>query len=172
MINKDTFRIVVVIIFTIILTLKISDFYDLLSGSIVLILLVFDVFEQNHNNNLKSELIYYLSWVIIGLLISYNRKSYIVPYIPIFTITIIKTLTIILSLLRHKEILVTRTMLSKLSLITIAIYFMELLVNSTHGFGSIAVLCTKAAAIEFMIILFIEKNRLAYKSSLLNYFRK
>lgn len=170
--NKEVIRIILVLLFSLIFTLEITERYDLLSGLIILILLIFDLFERNHTFSPKSELIYYISWIVIGLLTFIIRKSHIGPFFPIFNIFIIKLLTFIIFLTKYKSFPVTRTILSKIALITIALYILELILNSTHKFSSIPVFCTIISSIELLIILLIEKKRTNYKPSILTYILK
>ncbi|MCT4629669.1 hypothetical protein [Winogradskyella sp.] len=165
-------RIVLVLLFSVIFLLKISDYYDLLSGFIVFILLAFDLFERNHTNVKEHELIYYFSWILIGLITTTVRRCNIVPYTPIFLVSIMKLILIIGYLFRYKSFKVTRTLLSKITLIVIALYIIELIVNSTHGFSSITLLWTKVSTVELILLLIINKNRIDFKISILEFLWK
>lgn len=168
-VTKDAIRIFLVIIFSTFFLFRITNFYDLFSGSIIFVLLVFDLIESNHKDNTKSVLIYYMSWVIIALVTIYGRKSYIGPFTPIFIISIYKVVPLLAFAIKFRRIQVTRTVITKLSLISIALYLIELIINSTHGLASIADFLAIVALIELGIIFLIEKERLPYKSSIVAY---
>lgn len=170
--KKNTIRIILVSLFSIILLLKITEFYDLLSGFMILILLIFDLFERNHANGKRTELVYYLSWILIGGITFYVRGSYIGPYAPIFLISIMKLIIIVGYVIKYKSFKVSRTILSKVALITIALYFIELVINSTHGFSSTTLMWTKISSIELIILLIMNIKRIDYKTSIFEFLWK
>ena len=167
--TKETiFRIIITLTIVLITQLKAIEYYGELSSFLIIILLIFDLFERNHFNDSKPELIYYLSWGTIGLSTFLIRKSYIGPYSPIFLILIIKLVTLLLYYLKYKSLCVTRTILSKLCLAALALYFIELLANSTHGLGSTTLFWTKLSSAELFLILLTKKDRIKYKWSILD----
>lgn len=168
MTKEIIFRIIITLTIVLITQLKVIENYGELSSCLIIILLIFDLFERNHFNNSKPELIYYLSWLTIGLSTFLIRGSYIVPYSPIFLILIIKLITLFLYYLKYKSLCVTRTILSKLCLVTIALYFIELLANSTHGLVSTTWFWTKLSSTELFLILLTKKERIKYKWSILD----
>ena len=170
--QKSVIRLTLLLIFCLTSLFKISEFYDLVSGLIVVVLLIFDLFEKNHKNNFITEFIYYFSWTIITLITFTIRGSYIRPFNPIFIILIIKLTTSALYLIRYKSIQVTRTLLSKITLTFFALYIIELLTNSTHGFASNVIFWTKISSIELILILLIKKDRIDYKVSIVNFIWK
>ncbi|TDQ27862.1 hypothetical protein DFQ07_1719 [Tenacibaculum caenipelagi] len=170
--KKTLFRVIITLAIILITQLKIIEYYGELSSCLILILLIFDLFEKNHSNHLKPELVYYSSWVIIGLSTFSIRGSYIGPYTSIFLIFVIKLTTLVFYYLKYKSLLVTRTLLSKFCLVTIALYFIELLSNSTHGFSHITLFWTKIASIELFIILIIKKKRIKYQLFFLDFLWK
>lgn len=170
--KKTLFRVIITLAIISITQLKIIEYYGELSSCLILILLVFDIFEKNHSNYLKTELTYYSSWVIIGLSTFSIRGSYLGPYSSIFLIFAIKLTILVFYFLKYKSLLVTRTILSKVCLVTIALYFIELLSNSTHGLGNTTLFWTKIASIELFIILITEKKRVKYKLFFLDFLWK
>lgn len=170
--RKIIVRLISLLFFALIFLLKISDFYDLIAGFLVFTLLVFDLFEQNHNENLETELVYYFVWITILSIIFNVRGGYIGPFTPVFIIIIIKAVTLVLYVLKYKSIMVTRTILSKLALVSLAFYLIELIINSTHGLSTFALFFTKVSAIELLIIVLTNKIRVNYKSSVLDFLWK
>jgi len=170
--QKITVRLFLVLLLSLILLLKISDYYDLISGFIVLILLIFDLLESNHLNNTKSELTYYTSWILIVAITFSVRGNYILPFAPMFVTLMIKSAVVVMYIIRYKSMRVTRTVLSKITLITLAAYIIELIINSTHGLGSIMVFWIEISSLELISILLIKKRRVDYMSSLLEYIWK
>jgi len=165
--QKNTVRLILVLLLSLIILLKISDSYDLISGFIVFILLIFDLFESNHVNNTKSELIYYTSWILIVAITFSVRGNDILPFTPMFITLMIKSAVVVMYIIKYKSMRVTRTVLSKISLITLAAYIIELIINSTHGLGSIMVFWIEISSLELICILLIKKRRVGYVSSLL-----
>jgi hypothetical protein len=172
MTRETIFRILITLTIVLITQLKVIEYYGELSSCLIFILLIFDLFERNHFNDSKPELIYYLSWVTIGLSTFLIRGSYIGPYSPIFLILIIKLITLLLFYLKYRSLCVTRTILSKLCLVAVALYFIELLANSTHGLGSTTLFWTKLSSAELFLILLTKKDRIKYKWSILDSFVK
>ena len=170
--SKNIIRIALVLLFSLVLLLKLSDYYDLISGFIVLVLLVFDLFEQNHINHKITELIYYLSWITIGLITINIRGCYIGLYSPIFLILGMKLIILVGYLSRYKSFKTTRTLLSKITLITIALYIIELVINSTHGFSTTTLFWTKISTVELILLLIINNKRIDYKISILEFLWK
>ncbi len=172
MTRETIFRILITLTIVLITQLKVIEYYGELSSCLIFILLIFDLFERNHFNDSKPELIYNLSWVTIGLSTFLTRGSYIGPYSPIFLILIIKLITLLLFYLKYRSLCVTRTILSKLCLVSVALYFIELLANSTHGLGSTTLFWTKLSSAELFLILLTKKDRIKYKWSILDSFGK
>ena len=172
MTRETIFRILITLTIVLITQLKVIEYYGELSSCLIFILLIFDLFERNHFNDSKPELIYYLSWVTIGLSTFLIRGSYIGPNSPIFLILMIKLITLLLFYLKYRSLCVTRTILSKLCLVSVALYFIELLANSTHGLGSTTLFWTKLSSAELFLILLTKKDRIKYKWSILDSFGK
>ncbi|SNR14729.1 membrane protein of unknown function [Tenacibaculum jejuense] len=170
--SKNIIRITLVLLFSLVLLMKLSDYYDLISGFIVLTLLSFDLFERNHINHKATEIIHYLSWITIGLVTINIRGCYIRPYSPIFLISGMKLIILVGYLSRYKSFKTTRTLLSKITLITIALYIIELVTNSTHGLALTTLFWTKISTVELILLLIINKKRIDYKRSILEFLWK
>ncbi|MDY0781037.1 hypothetical protein [Tenacibaculum sp. IB213877] len=160
--EKSIFRIFLTTLIIIITQFKIFEYYGIIASTGIVILLVFDIFEKNHSSDLIPELIYYANWILIGVSTFSIRGSSVVPYTPIFIILIIKTISCLIFLLRYKSLIITRTIISKINLIFIALYFMELLFNSTHGIARNTVFWTKISFIELLALIILFKNRVEY----------
>ncbi len=168
--RKILFRITISILSVLVYQFKIpNDFYDLLAGLLILILLIFDLKRKNYPKDFKNAFFYYLSWLIISLSIYPVKELSFGLYSYIILILIIKLFTLIIYIIKYKSICVTKTLLSNIWLVSLALYCIEMCTNSTHGFASNCYELSFYSSIELIILAFIEKDRQVYKSSVFNF---
>ena len=153
----------------IVIGLLVEPRFSYLPSILIFVLLIFDLFEKTHPNNLKNELCYYLSWVTIIATTINIRGVYFGPYTPLYEIAFLKVIIVLGYLIRYKNIMVTRTLLSKASHSILIVYCLEMILNSTHGFSHTARNMTFISSIELILVLIIDKHRLPFKTTILNF---
>lgn len=179
---KAYIRILATLLFTSILFLKLWGVYDLLCFSIMFLMLIFDLMKRNSPKTSFEALSYYLFWImvffciILSLKIRYNYFDYEhnLPFFhfPIKEVFIIKLIVFGVSFIKHRSVIVTKTFLSKLWLVTIFLHFTSLFLSSTYGFETLFYSLAIISAIETILIIFTEKKLLIYKPTILDFLWK
>lgn len=169
-------------IFPTLLLLRFWGIYDLIFSSLILFMLIFDLFKRNYPKNQLEAFSYYLFWMVVFLTIitdmklRYNYFDYESSspffYYPIKEIFIVKSIVFIVSLIRYKSIVVTTTILSKLWLVVMFLHFVLLLLSSTYSYQIESYNLAIISAVETILIIFTEKELLIYKSSIFDFLWK
>lgn len=168
--KKKLFRATLSIVIVLAYRFKLpNNYYDLITGLLILSLLIFDLNVNSYPNDFKNALSYYLSWLVICVSIFPFQGINFSIFSPISLLLFIKLFTLIVYFIKYKSFCVTKTLLSNIWLGILALYFIELCINSTHGFASLCYNFSIFSSIELIIIAFIKKNRLVYTSSIFNF---
>lgn len=141
---------------------------DILATIIFLTILIFDISKYSRNENTKSVLIYYLSWILISGCVIYIRNVRLNFWSAIILILTIKTIVLLLSYLKFKRFYVTKTILGYLWLTSLFLYLSELILNSTHGFGKLCLNLAVISSIESILIIIFQKKQVIYEPSIIN----
>ncbi len=166
---NDGLRIGLSVLFALlIIAFKYSMSIDILATIIFLTILIFDISKYSRNENTKSVLIYYLSWILISGCVIYIRNVGLNFWSPIILILTIKTIVLLLSYLKFKRFYVTKTILGYLWLTSLFLYLSELILNSTHGFGKLCLNLAVISSIESILIIIFQKKQVIYEPSIIN----
>ncbi len=147
-----------------------SKYINYLGVLLLLSLLILDFINLNKIKNSKSSLIHYLSWIIISATIIYLRNIELTIYSQLVLIFIFKTTILFLSLLKYRSFYVTKSFLGKIWILSLFLYLIELILNSTH---TTAELCLKLAiltSIESILIIMFNNKLKIYQKNFLNIF--
>ncbi|MGH1386497.1 hypothetical protein [Kordia sp.] len=177
--SRAYMRFIFAALFLTMIPLRFWSIYNLVFSSLIFFMLVYDLFKRNYPQNQLEASSYYLFWIVAFLTIITNinlRYNYFDSdfsssflHYPIKEILIIKSIVFIISFIRYRSIVVTKTILSKLWLVTMSLHFAFLLLNSTYSFQIISYNLAIISAIETVLIIFTEKELLIYKSSIFDF---
>lgn len=165
---NDKFKIGLSIFFCItVLLFRYSLIVDYLATFVLLIILLFDLIKYSRINNTKSVFFHYFSWIIITSLVFFIRSVGLNFWSPIVLVLTLKIIVILVSILRYKNLYVTKTIFGYLWLVSLFLYLTELLLNSTHGLAKLCVNLAILSSIETVAIILIKKKQVIYEPSII-----
>ena len=161
-------RLIILLSFEILYVSRVL-YLDILSVIVLLLALILDLRKVSNFKSDLSSLVYYSFWAIISLTIFIQNKIYISSiFSPIVIAIILKIILILITFLRFKHISVTKSILSKIWLITFFVYCSELILNSTHITSNLFLIVTVLSGLETMGIILTFPTWVNYTPSVFN----
>ncbi len=152
----------------ILLVFRYSMIMNNIASSVLLSILIFDIVKYNKINNPVSVLIHYFTWILIISCVIYIRRVGLNFWSPLVLIFFIKPISLIFTIFKFKKLYVTKSILGNLWLISMALYLLELILNSTHGLASYALKLAIISTIETTLIIIISNKLLIYEPSIVS----
>ena len=141
---------------------------DVTAAILLVALLIFDLLGYSRILNARAVLIYYLTWIFISIGVVSVRNSTLTFWTPLVLVFALKTGALAISYLKFKRLYVTKTILGYLWFTSFVLYLIELMLNSTHGLGTLCVNLAILSVIEQVLLILIQKKQAVYRSSVVH----
>ena len=162
---RISLSIVVVLLFSVFTLIPTIDIFEAI---LIVVLLLFDLLGYSRRLSSKSVIIYYVSWMLIAVGVVYEGQIGLYFWSPLVIIFTLKAGVLALSYLKFKRLYVTKTVLGYIWLTSFVLYLIELIINSTHGLGSLCVNLAFFSVVEHVLLILVQRKQRVFVPSVLS----
>ncbi len=106
--------------------------------------------------------------MLIAVGVVYEGQIGLYFWSPLVIIFTLKAGVLALSYLKFKRLYVTKTVLGYIWLTSFVLYLIELIINSTHGLGSLCVNLAFFSVVEHVLLILVQRKQRVFVPSVLS----